>query len=127
MNMIFNRRIVLMIVAIFASGTLALGAPTKKELQARAEKRYPQIMQYKADGKLGETSEGFIEAVKDTDGAMTSLIDEENADRRALYQLIADDDKKVTVEIVARRAAERNFQRAKKGEYLKDHGTWRQK
>src|SRR5215217_6307127 len=111
MNMKFHRRLVLMIFAIFASSTIALAAPTKKELQAKFEQRYPEIKKYKADGKVGETSAGFLEAVKDADDRLSKLIDEENTDRRALFQLIADDEK-VSPEIVAKRAAQRAFQKA---------------
>jgi uncharacterized protein YdbL (DUF1318 family) len=67
----FHRRLVLMLLAIFASGTIALAAPTKKELQAKFEQRYPEIRKYKADGKVGETSAGFLEAVKDADATLT--------------------------------------------------------
>jgi uncharacterized protein YdbL (DUF1318 family) len=64
--------------------------------------------------------------VKSAQGATAKLIESENADRRALYDLIAKEEG-VSFEIVARRAAQRNFQKAKRGEYLKDNGTWRQK
>ena len=126
MNMKFKGGLVLMILAIFTSSTIALAAPTKKELQAKFEQRYPEIKKYKADGKVGETSAGFLEAVKDADGALSKLIDDENADRRALYELIAKDEK-VDVDVVAKRAAQRNFKKAAPGEYIKEDGKWKQK
>ena len=114
------------LIALFLGSTLALAAPTKDELQSRFEQRYPQIKQAKSDGKVGETSAGFIEAVKSADGALSKLIDDENADRRALYELIAKKEK-VEMDVVATRAAQRNFERARPGEYLKENGKWRQK
>ena len=126
MNMKFKSNLVLMILAIFASSTIALAAPTKKELQAKFEQRYPEVKKYKADGKVGETSAGFLEAVKDADGALSKLIDEENADRRALYELIATDEK-VDAGVVAKRAAQRNFKKAAPGEFIKEDGKWKQK
>ena len=113
-------------IALLITSTLAIAAPTKKELQARFEQRYPEIRSMKSEGKVGETSAGFLEAVKSADGALAKLIDEENTDRRALYELIAKEEN-VEVDIVARRAAQRNFQKAKPGEYLKDNGGWKRK
>lgn len=126
MNMNFNRRLILMILAFFATSTIAVAAPTKKELQAKFEQRYPEIKKYKADGKVGENSDGFLEAVKDADAALVKLIDDENADRRALYELIAKEEN-ISPDAVAKRAAQRNFQKAKPGEYLKENGAWKQK
>ena len=70
--------------------------------------------------------DGLIDAVKDADATARKLIDEENRDRKALYALIAKDEG-IDADVVARRAAKRNFDKAKKGEFLKDNGTWRQK
>ena len=123
---LFMRRFVLTLLALFASASIALSAPTKKELQARFEQRYPQIRTCKTEGKVGETDQGFIEAVKSADGALSQLIEEENADRRTLYDLIAKEES-ITVDVVAKRAAQRNFQKAKSGEFLKQNGTWKQK
>src|SRR4051812_49309820 len=126
MKRVWNQSWIFALIALFLGSTVALAAPTKKELQSRFEQRYPQIKQAKADGKIGETSTGFLEAVKSADGTLSKLIDDENADRKALYELIAKDEK-VDADIVARRAAQRNFQKAKSGEYLKEDGKWRQK
>lgn len=124
MNMKFS---VLLLIAVFAwSSSPALAAPTKKELQAKFEQRYPEIRKFKTEGKLGETSEGFIEAVKSAEGALATLIADENNDRRALYQLIAAE-QSITPEAVAKLAAQKNFQRAKPGDYLKENGAWKQK
>ena len=123
---LFMRRFVLILIAVFASASIALAAPTKKELQARFEQRYPQVRNYKTEGKVGETDQGFIEAVKSADGAMSQLIEQENVDRRALYDLIAKEES-ITVDVVAKRAAQRNFQKAKQGEFLKQNGAWKQK
>src|SRR4051812_3222408 len=100
----------------------------KARLQKRFEQRYPEIKAAKADGKIGETSRGFLEAVKGAkvDDATSRLMDDENADRKALYALIADDEG-VDADLVAKRAARRNFEKARKGEYTKSDGEWRKK
>jgi len=103
-------------------------AATKQELQARFEKRYPQLLSYKRDGKLGENMQGLVEAVKRDyldDKTMAKLIDEENSDRKELYKLLAAEEK-TTVDQVAAAAAKRNYDKAKPGEYLKQpDGTWK--
>lgn len=98
----------------------------KKRLEARSEARYPDLQRYKSAGKLGETSRGLVEAVKESDAALSKLIEEENADRKALYALLSAE-QGVSAEVVAKRAGQRNFKNAKKGEYLKDGAAWKQK
>jgi uncharacterized protein YdbL (DUF1318 family) len=112
-----------------------LGAPDgknakeKARLQARSEERYPEIRRYKSDGKIGESATGYLEAVKKAyldDKALKELIDDENKDRKALYTIIADEDG-IEVSLVAKRAAKRNIERAKHGEYVKQDGEWQKK
>jgi uncharacterized protein YdbL (DUF1318 family) len=106
----------------------AASAASKKELQARFEKRYPQLLEYKRDGKVGETMEGMLEAVDRkylSDEKLAGLIKDENADRKELYKIIADEEKTDPAK-VAERMAQRNYERAHSGEYLKDRdGKWK--
>ena len=95
-------------------------------LQKRFKARYPQVQQLKSDGVIGETSEGYVEFVDKKDAKAAKLVEEENDDRKALYKLIADKEG-ITVDVVASRAAKRNFDRAKAGEYLKEGGKWKKK
>ncbi|HWP39669.1 MAG TPA: YdbL family protein [Tepidisphaeraceae bacterium] len=117
----------LLVSALAGSGA---SAADKTQLQARFERRYPQLLEYKSQGKIGETTEGTVEAVDPKyleDEAIKSLLDEENADRRELYQIIAREEN-TTPAKVAERTARRNFQKARPGEYLKAaDGTWRKK
>ena len=100
------------------------------ELQERFKKRLPDVRRAKSDGKIGETRAGVLEAVEAKhleDKTLRTLVDEENADRKELYKLIAEKEK-TTEEKVAERNAARNFQRAQSGEYLKDKdGAWKRK
>lgn len=130
--MINKRFILIPLLALFTIAITNTGAnaATKAELQTKFEKRYPQILNFKKDGKVGETTTGIIEAVKSdylTDKTLAKLIEDENADRKELYKLIAEEEK-TTADQVARAAAIRNFQKAKAGEYLKAaDGTWKKK
>jgi len=124
--------IVTKLLGVFALLCLFGGAPAsaadKAELRQRAEKRYPELRKFKAGGIVGETSEGFVEIVdgKDAPPEARKLVDEENADRRQLYAILATESS-TTPDRVAAQAARRNFERADAGEYLKENGKWRQK
>ena len=126
-----TRRTVLAMVLGAAAAVLAAAVPARAdrldELKGRFEGRYPEVRRYKDEGKVGETMAGFVEVVKDADDRVRKLLDEENADRRELYRLIAEKEK-TTPEKVAERNAARNYVKAKSGDYLKNReGQWRQK
>jgi uncharacterized protein YdbL (DUF1318 family) len=74
--------------------------------------------------------EGYVEAVKKEyldDKTLAKLIDDENADRKELYRVIAADEK-TTPDKVAVAAAKRNYEKAKSGEFLKGNdGQWHKK
>lgn len=121
-------------VVVLALGVLLAAAPAhaadKAQLKARFEQRYPQVLEYKTQGKIGETTQGVLEAVDAKymdDARLAGLVNEENADRRELYQIIATETG-TTPENVAQRMARRNFERARPGEYLKGaDGKWQRK
>lgn len=128
----FVRQMAIISVVLAMLGLFALPAhgADKQELQARFERRYPQLLQFKTQGKVGETPQGLVEAVDPKfaqDQAVAKLIAEENADRRELYKLIATEEK-TTPDLVAERTAKRNYETARAGEFLKSaNGTWRKK
>jgi uncharacterized protein YdbL (DUF1318 family) len=120
----------LAVLIVLATPFSPATAQTKEQLQAKFEKRYPQLLSYKQQGKVGENMEGYVEAVKKEyldDKTLSKLIDDENADRKQLYGLIAADEK-TTPDKVAVAAAKRNYEKAKSGEYLKGNdGQWHKK
>lgn len=124
-------RIVVIALAFVAvttlGGLVARAGDSMEELQARFKARFAQVQQLKTAGTLGETHLGYLDAPGAVDEASSKLKDEENADRKKLYQLIADNEE-TTPEKVAERNAVRNFQKARAGEYLKGpDGTWKKK
>ena len=104
----------------------AAASPEQAALQKRFKARYPQVQQFKKEGVIGETDAGYLDFVKAKDEKAAKVVDEENADRKTLYKLIADREG-ITADVVAQRAGKRNFDHAKPGEWLKDGGKWRQK
>lgn len=118
-----------MVLAV-APLTMAAQA-TREDLKRRFAQRDAQIDRLKSNGKIGETWEGYVERVDDAEVTRRELelIEEENDDRRRLYQLIAEDVKderdRVSPEEVGRRNAWRNFMTAKPAEFLKIRaGFW---
>ena len=108
---------------------------SREELKDRFEQRYPELNRLKGQGKVGETVNGFIEAVKkdaEPDNDVRKLIDEENRDRRKLYEGISEklakEGKSVPADKVAERNARRNYMNAKPSEFLKSKdGVWVQR
>ena len=130
------RTIIVLILALFSATLItpmsAHAADTKAELKARFKERFPQLSKLLDQGKIGETWQGYVEPVKnasDLDSAAKKLIDEENADRKKLYELIASEQgKKLSAEKVAERNAWRKFSDAKSDWYLKaKDGPWVQR
>ena len=105
-------------------------ADTKAQITDRMAKRLNVVNKAKADGKIGETFDGRIDAVKAqylSDKELTKLVEDENADRNAFYELGA---KEVgaTPKSFALSAGKRNFRVAKPNEWLKPNdGKWIQK
>ncbi|MCC6427220.1 MAG: DUF1318 domain-containing protein [Phycisphaerales bacterium] len=127
-----NRLIILMLalLTLGASSPLALAQPDKDALKAQFKARETQLRELKKRGQLGETVEGYIAAVDSktaVDTTIAKLIDDENADRRRLYQLLADEINKenpkepvkATQETLAIRNANRNIERAGPDEFLR--------
>ena len=122
------RKIAYTMIVLMLGAAAAQAADDLKMLQERMRARYPQLLRLKADGKVGETWSGYVEAVKpEFRDEAGGLIEAENDDRRALYRLMAKEEG-LSPEEVAKNNAVRNFQKARKGEYLKGpDGQWKQK
>jgi len=122
-----NRRTFFTVGALMLLGAAAAQAVDFAKLKERFKQRYPKLLKAKDAGKIGETFQGYVEAVKPEylqDADLKKLLDDENADRKTLYKAIADKEG-VPPEKVAERNAVRNFKRAKPGHYLKNKdGKW---
>jgi uncharacterized protein YdbL (DUF1318 family) len=121
---------VIIALVLAPAALLAADAPRGGDddaaIQKRLRERYPQIQKLKTAGTIGETDEGYVDFVDKKDPKAADLVKDENVDRKAAYKLIADKEG-VDVDVVAKRAAKRNFERAKAGEWLKEGGKWKKK
>lgn len=119
-----------------ALAILSTAAPARaeserlKELKRRLEDLTPELLDLKEAGKVGETADGYVAAVKDEyldDDKVADLVGDVNDDRGEIYEIIAKEEKTTKTE-VAKNAAVRNFEKAEKGEYLRDEsGKWKKK
>lgn len=102
----------------------ATGQADRDQLKQRFEERFPKLVELKKAGKVGETWSGFLDALEPRfrdDKAVSTVLEEENRDRQALYALLAEELKaqldepersKMTPLVAAERNARRTFEKA---------------
>lgn len=111
--------------ALFLASTAR--ADELSDLKSRFRDRDAQLTSLKHAGTLGETYQGFLEAPSGSaPGDAAKLLAAENADRKRLYVLIAQQQQS-TPDVVATANAKRNFERAASGELLKYPDGWHKK
>jgi len=64
-------------------------AASSAEIKARMAQRLGQVVTLKNRGAVGENNQGYLSARGKLSSAETSLMNAENADRRAVYAMIA--------------------------------------
>lgn len=129
MNITRRSFILMSLLATVAFAASSARAATEEQLRERFKQRYAKLVEYKQAGTVGETYQGYAELVDENskDKDAKAVVDEENADRKELYKLIADKEG-TTADVVAERNAKRVFEKAKPGEYLKgSDGKWKKK
>ena len=95
-------------------------------IKDRMKARLPQIIELKAAGIIGETSQGFL-AFVGANQTGKALIEAENQDRQTVYQAIAKQ-QGTTPAVVGQRRALQIAEKAKSGEWLQDaSGKWYRK
>ncbi|MGE9267020.1 MAG: YdbL family protein [Verrucomicrobiales bacterium] len=102
------KKMILPVLAmILVGGFLAPPARAADEgaLKARMSQRLSQIVALKQGGKLGEDARGFLSARSALSAKEKALMDAENADRRAVYALIAAKTNTSAAKVGAARAA----------------------
>ncbi len=125
-----KKQIALTLVALLTlagSWTFAQG-DSADEIRDRMIKRLDQISELKGKGSIGEDNAGYLKAVS---GSLSSshneLVEQENADRKKVYEAIASK-QGTTAELVGKRRAIQLAEQAKSGEYVMDaSGQWKQK
>ena len=122
-----------LLTAVFSLLTLGallspVAADELDDLKKRFQERAPALGKLKAAGKLGETDKGYLEPVKGAElpAADKKLMQAENQDRRAGYNLIAEN-REIPPAKVGQLAGAKKIKSAKAGEWVKQGGSWKKK
>jgi hypothetical protein len=122
-----------LMVLVTSLAVLGIAGPAqaakKDDLQKRFKERLADIDQIKTAAKIGETWEGWVETLENAKltEKQQKLVDAENADRKELYGILADE-QKITAEKVGQINGQRNYKNLQKGEWFKlKTGKWIQK
>ena len=99
------------------------------DLKKRFKERAPALGKLKVAGKLGETDKGYVEPVKGAElpAADKKLMQAENRDRRAGYNIIAKKRPGISPDNVGQLAGVKKIKSAKVGEWVKQGGSWEKK
>lgn len=101
-----------------------------EDIRARMKQRFKTLQDLKIKGKIGETQQGWIEAIHEEnakDPVIKKIIDAENGDREKLYKIIAKRTE-TKPKAVGQQNALRIFRKAKPDEMFKGpDGKWRPK
>ena len=108
------------------------------ELKQRIAARHSLLEKFRDAGKVGETADGQVKLVKAADGTeqvdakdaakgtIADLVDAENKDRRAVYEIVAKEEKTSVAE-VAKQNGLSNLKRAKPEHWIEVKGQWVQR
>ncbi len=112
-----------LLMAVAVTTTLP-AASSEDALIASMEARLPSLMELKLAGKVGESNLALVQARTKLEIAERRLISNENADRLAHYQLIAQK-LNVSVEAVQQKRAEQIRKKSPKGIWIQSRsGSW---
>lgn len=115
------------LLLLLTTPLLAAELRTADEVRKRMEKSLPALDELRKGGKVGETNKGYLEARVALNEAEKKLIGTENADRKFIYEMLAERTG-TTLEIIERARAEQIRNRSKAGVWLQDPtGQWYQK
>ena len=117
----------LTISLLFCSLLIGIANLADAGIKERLAKRLPAINKLKASGLVGENNKGFLEPREKLSASDKKVVEEENADRRKIYEMLA---KKLgqSVMLVQKRRAAQIAKRSKAGIWLqKPDGSWYKK
>ncbi len=120
------RRLALGLAALVLAAALP-AAEDRAAILARMEQRLAAVDELKEKKLVGENARGYLEGRAALNGPQDGVVSAENADRRALYDSIARE-QKLPIEQVGRGRAQRIAAGSKRGVWLQGNdGVWYQK
>lgn len=111
--------------AFILSMSGSLQAKSEAALKADMSKRLAQVVALKQNGSVGEDNRGFLDARSALNAQGKAVVNEENSDRREVYQIIADKTKTSAANVGKTRAASIRDS-APQGTWVQlPNGTWK--
>lgn len=117
MNSIFTK-VAISLALIFSVFTLA----HSDDIKSRMSQRLPAIIALKDKGIIGEDSSGYLAYVTASSEGQ-DIVNAENADRKAVYQMIAQKTGS-TADSVGKQRAAQIAQNETAGHYIQVNGKW---
>jgi hypothetical protein len=116
----------LLYLAGFCFSTDSALADTMTDIKTRMKTRLPIIKTLKVQNIIGESNRGYLEFIR-SERREQQVVNAENADRRKIYALIAQQSG-TRLEVVEKHRAAQIHLKADPGEWLQDaKGHWYQK
>lgn len=116
----------LVFMSVLLAGAVVAFAQDLDSVRAQMRERLPQVDALKASGAIGEDNRGFL-AVRDGGGNAAEIVAAENADRRVVYEAIAEQTGS-TPEAVGRTRAKKIATQSAAGVWLEaPDGEWYKK
>ncbi len=114
----------LIITALFLGMLSVATAQDAQGLKKRMLDRLPVIDELRATQVVGENNAGYLAVLSADASNAKTIVDEENADRKAVYQIIANQTGG-TVEAVGKSRAKQIREQAKPGTMIQsEDGSW---
>lgn len=114
----------LIITALFLGMLSVATAQDAQALKKRMLDRLPVIDELRATQVVGENNAGYLAVLSADASNAKAIVDEENADRKAVYQIIANQTGG-TVEAVGKSRAKQIREQAKPGTMIQsEDGSW---
>jgi uncharacterized protein YdbL (DUF1318 family) len=125
-----TRLSLLVMLLIFVCSIPVSAQKPMEDIRARMKERFKALQDLKLEGKIGETQLGWVESVHEEnakDPAIKKIVEDENADRKELYAIIAKRTE-TSPKAVGEQNALRIFKKATPDELFKGpDGKWRTK
>jgi uncharacterized protein len=119
-----NLKTIIFAITFITLSSLNAAAQTGTEIRDRMAARLPAIDQLKSEQLVGENNQAYLTVLAPLDEAKTNLIQEENADRRVVYSMLARQ-AGAPIEVVQQRRAEQLREIAKPGTRVQlPNGDW---
>lgn len=114
-------------LSLIAITALSVTGQTAAELKQRMNDRLPAILEMKTAQLVGENNEAYLTILKEVSESQATTVQQENADRRAVYTMLSKQTG-ATLDLVQKKRAEQLRELATSGTMIQTaEGAWQAK